>query len=301
MTNSITMMYIFGFITRVILPLVLATYTFWDAGRRGMKRFLWAALVLLVPSFIGFVIFLLARGRALLRCAKCGTVVRADTATCPKCGAHLRPICETCGKTVSADFHVCPYCAAPLKNMTETVTPAESVREKGLGKIIAAMVMIPLASVFLFAAVSIIGEAGNGSTNVSFTETAFYLDQIQNTAIEEWIEDCDEEGKAYILRYRDEDANGEKRFWYLVYVPSWEGDSDFDAWDNESKNGVFGKKIRIDLYQNNKEKGGAIFLIRAAGSDVRKLDIYLDGLLLDKEIIDVDYPLGLFDIVANVE
>ena len=111
MTNSVTMMYIFGFITRVILPLVLATYTFWDAGRRGMKRFLWAALVLVIPSFIGFVIYLLARGRALLRCAKCCTVVRADTAACPKCGAHLRPICETCGKTVSEDFHVCPFCA----------------------------------------------------------------------------------------------------------------------------------------------------------------------------------------------
>lgn len=301
MTSSITMMFIFGFITRVILPLVLATYTFWDAGRRGMKRFLWAALVLVIPSFIGFVIFLLARGSALLRCAKCGTSVRRDTAACPKCGAHLRPICEMCGKTVSEDFHVCPYCAAPLTNITETVTPAESVQERGLGKIIAAMVIIPLAAVFLFAAVSVIGEAGNGSTNVSFTETSFYLEQIQNSAIEKWIADCDEEDMAYILRYRDENTNGERRFWYLVYVPSWEGDSSFDAWDNESENGVFGKKIKIELYQSGKDKGGSIFLVRAAGSDVRKLDIYLDGLLLDKEIIDVDYPLGLFDIVANVE
>ena len=58
----------------------------------------------------------------------------------------------------------------------------------------------------------------------------------------------------------------------------------------------------MELYQSGGEKGSAIFLIRSAGSDVRRLTVYLDGVPLEKFVFTLDIgiliPAALFSLFS---
>jgi hypothetical protein len=71
----------------VATVILLAGYVYADAGRRGMPRGPWTALVLLVPNCIGFVLYFLLRKPLLAGCPHCGGGVEMGAAFCSRCGA----------------------------------------------------------------------------------------------------------------------------------------------------------------------------------------------------------------------
>ena len=65
---------------------LLAGYVYADAGRRGMPPIPWAALAVLIPNCVGFVLYFLLRKPILHPCPGCGRGVAPDAAFAPRCG-----------------------------------------------------------------------------------------------------------------------------------------------------------------------------------------------------------------------
>jgi hypothetical protein len=61
-------------------------YIYGDANRRQMPAWAWVIAALLIPNFIGFVLYFLFRGPLLGPCRSCGKPVRGGEAFCSHCG-----------------------------------------------------------------------------------------------------------------------------------------------------------------------------------------------------------------------
>lgn len=69
----------------------LGVWTYRDAKARGLNAALWVLVVLLVPSLIGLIIYLVVgRNQSVALCANCGGGLSANDQFCPKCGAAAR-------------------------------------------------------------------------------------------------------------------------------------------------------------------------------------------------------------------
>ena len=59
----------------LLIPVCIGVYVYRDARDRGMEPVLWTVVAVLIPSFIGLIIYLVARTKySVLRCARCGAV-----------------------------------------------------------------------------------------------------------------------------------------------------------------------------------------------------------------------------------
>ena len=68
----------------------LGIWTYRDAKSRGLNAALWTVVVLLVPSFIGLIIYLAAgRNQAAGLCPNCAKAIQANAAFCPHCGGAV--------------------------------------------------------------------------------------------------------------------------------------------------------------------------------------------------------------------
>lgn len=68
----------------------LGIWTYRDAKARGLNALLWTIVVLLVPSFIGLIVYLVAgRNQAAGLCPSCSKAVQANVAFCPHCGGAV--------------------------------------------------------------------------------------------------------------------------------------------------------------------------------------------------------------------
>lgn len=65
---------------------LLAGYVYADASRRDMPPLPWAALALLIPNGVGFVLYFLLRKPLVHPCSNCGCGVVQDAAFCSRCG-----------------------------------------------------------------------------------------------------------------------------------------------------------------------------------------------------------------------
>jgi len=66
--------------------ILLAGYVYGDAARRGMPPVPWAALTVMVPNGLGFVLYFLMRKPLGHPCSRCAGSVAGDAAFCPRCG-----------------------------------------------------------------------------------------------------------------------------------------------------------------------------------------------------------------------
>jgi len=113
----------------ICLPLVfgiyvlLASYVYSDAKRRGMRYVLWTLLALLMPSAVGFILYFIMR-EPLTRCLHCQGVTRPGFAFCPHCGNILGRSCPQCKQTVELDWSHCPHCGVLLKTPANPPAPA---------------------------------------------------------------------------------------------------------------------------------------------------------------------------------
>ena len=127
-----------GLALLVVLWLATAYWTFKDARRRIEDPWLvaLAALVGLVPPFLGPIIYLFfrppeylqdVRERDLeikameerlsqidLRCPVCRARVESSFIVCPVCTTRLRQACPSCGQPLESLWQVCPYCATEI-------------------------------------------------------------------------------------------------------------------------------------------------------------------------------------------
>lgn len=140
------------------VPVFLGVFVYRDAKKRGMQPWLWVAVTLLVPSLLGFVIYLVVRGNySSMRCAGCGESVQTGWAVCPQCGAKLRACCENCGAPVQPGWKMCAQCGAPVPENAAAYTAvvedngADGMMRKGL--IVAAVVL----GVFVLLVLTLLG------------------------------------------------------------------------------------------------------------------------------------------------
>ena len=109
-------MFAFGMPLILLALILLAGYVNGDAKRRGMNRVLWTLIALFVPNGIGIILYFFLREPLLAPCSKCATLVRANFAFCPNCGAQLRTACPNCRRPVEPGWKSCAFCGSHLDN-----------------------------------------------------------------------------------------------------------------------------------------------------------------------------------------
>lgn len=137
------------------IPLLVGFFVYRDAKARGMEAVLWTLVVVLVPSFIGLIVYLIVRSsHTATVCARCGAPVEETFVCCPSCGAKLKYTCPACGQPVDAGWRLCAHCGAEL----EQGRPQQIVRRGGgslkglwivLGAAVLAVVLVIAALVLL--------------------------------------------------------------------------------------------------------------------------------------------------------
>lgn len=136
----------------IALPLSLGVFVYRDAKSRGMEPLLWTLIAVLVPNFIGLIIYLVLRkDHIILNCPNCGGEVQEHFTTCPSCGQKLKAGCTNCGTALRPEWKICPQCGREITE-TESFTPPvlnKGKGNKGLVGIIIAIIAVPLLIIFL--------------------------------------------------------------------------------------------------------------------------------------------------------
>lgn len=82
-------------IAAIALTILLGVWTYRDAQNKGMNGILWTAVVILVPSCIGLIIYLIVRmDNNKVICSNCNTAVNGKEKFCSNCGMELIPVVE---------------------------------------------------------------------------------------------------------------------------------------------------------------------------------------------------------------
>ena len=203
-----------------VIPVLLGVYVYRDAKSRGMDAVLWTIIAVLVPSLIGFIVYLVVRGNhAFLQCPQCSAPVNEAYAVCPRCGAPLKGRCPRCGYAVEPDWRVCAHCAAPLEGVTHPAPPVRR-KDKTLKYVLIFAVALPLllclAMVIGLAAYTM--SAPSGGMSMSATDQIDKLDLQGNPAVTDWLAACDaKEDGLYALHYDTREGEG-RRGGYLLYL-----------------------------------------------------------------------------------
>ena len=83
------------FIAWIALFVLLGVWTYRDAQNKGMNGILWTVVVLLVPSLIGLIIYLIVRmDNQKVVCSNCNQSVNGKNKFCSNCGVELKPVVD---------------------------------------------------------------------------------------------------------------------------------------------------------------------------------------------------------------
>ena len=283
------------------IPVMIGVYVYRDARRRGMNTALWMLIAVAAPALIGFIIYLLVRGNSPdLQCPQCAEPVTEQYVICPHCGAKLRPACPNCSFPVEADWKVCPKCAAPLEGMEMPPAPPQRQRDKTLGKILIAIIVVPVALIALavFGLTAFQSVTGSSTMReVTFDE----YDQEQESetvreAVHEWLDSLDvRSDRAYALRYdySNELGAGQEHY-YLLYVPAG-GQSPSTSFGTDA--GLFGTTLNLRLERTG--YSDSLYCVQTSVESTPKPRIVLGGKHIRCEVQVVDYNPTLFFIEPN--
>lgn len=79
----------------IAMTILLAVWIYRDATNKGMNGILWTLVVILVPSFVGLIVYLCVRYDAKkVTCSKCLKQVNGNSKFCSNCGQELVPVVE---------------------------------------------------------------------------------------------------------------------------------------------------------------------------------------------------------------
>ncbi len=283
------------------IPVMIGVYVYRDAKRRGMNAMAWTLIAVVAPALIGFIIYLLVRGNSPdLQCPQCAEPVTEQYVICPHCGAKLRPACPNCSFPVEADWKVCPKCAAPLEGMEMPPAPPQRQRDRTLGKILIAIIVVPVALIALavFGLTAFQSVTGSSTMReVTFDE----YDQEQESetvreAVHEWLDSLDvRSDRAYALRYdySNELGAGQEHY-YLLYVPAG-GQSPSTSFGTDA--GLFGTTLNLRLERTG--YSDSLYCVQTSVESTPKPRIVLGGKHIRCEVQVVDYNPTLFFIEPN--
>lgn len=86
----------------IAMTILLAVWTYRDAVKKGMNGILWTLVVILVPSFIGLIVYLCVRYDAKkVTCSNCLKQVNGNSKFCSNCGQELVPVVEVSNEDVT--------------------------------------------------------------------------------------------------------------------------------------------------------------------------------------------------------
>ena len=204
--------------------IALAVYVARDARRRGMNAVLWVLVVLLVPGYVGLIIYLLVRPSApLYQCSQCGQPVERSFARCPYCGAQLLASCPNCGQAAQPEWKLCPHCGTELTASDQVHPP---VRRKDrlwvvLAVVGALIVAFALLIVFQLISFSTVGGASfegsivqevtsNGEAGATYALAHIDPGALQgNVVTSEWYRTAREDtSRGHVLSFQTEEAAG---------------------------------------------------------------------------------------------
>lgn len=289
-------------IALLTVPVLIGVYVYRDSRRRGMNAALWTLIAVAAPALIGFIIYLLIRGNYPdLQCPQCTEPVTEQYTVCPHCGAKLRPACPNCSFPVETDWIVCPKCAAPLDGTDMHHTPPLRQRDRSLSKILAAIIVVPVALIVLAMFGLILSQSmlpGSSTLReVSFDE----YDQEQTSeavreAVHDWLDSLEvRSDRAYALRYdySNELGAGQEHY-YLFYVPAG-GQSPNTSFGTDSS--LFGTTLNLRLEHTG--YSGSLYCVQTDAENPPKPRIVLGGKHIRCETQVVDYNPTLFFIEPN--
>lgn len=283
------------------VPVLIGIYVWRDAQRRQMNSVLWTLIAVIAPSLIGFIIYLLVRrSYSDLECPKCGAPVENQYAVCPNCGAKLRPFCPNCSAPVEIGWKVCPHCATPLLEEPSDIAPPIRRKDKSLGKILIAILIVPVLLIALaFLSFTWMGHGGSSSMReVSFDEYDMeQKSEIIRESVHEWLGGLEPRyDRAYALRYDYARGSNQEHF-FLIYIPAGIGGMTHNSFG--SRTGLFGTTLVLETEQTG--NNGSLLCVSSTADTPPKLQIKLDGKKLPCEVTVVDYNPTLFFIVPQYD
>lgn len=298
-----TIFILFVLVALLTVPVLIGVYVYRDSRRRGMNAALWTLIAVAAPALIGFIIYLLIRGSCPdLQCPQCAGSVTEQYTVCPHCGAKLRPACPNCAFPVETDWIVCPKCAAPLNGADMHHTPPLRQRDRSLSKILAAIIVVPVALIVLAILGLVLSQSmipGSSTLReVSFDE----YDQEQTSeavreAVHSWLDSLEvRSDRAYALRYDYSNELGADReyYYYLFYVPAG-GQSPNTSFGTDSS--LFGTMLNLRLEHTG--YSGSLYCVQTDAETPPKPRIVLGGKHIRCETQVVDYNPTLFFIEPN--
>lgn len=283
------------------VPVLIGIYVWRDAQRRQMNSVLWTLIAVIAPSLIGFIIYLLVRrSYSDLECPKCGAPVENQYAVCPNCGAKLRPFCPNCSAPVEIGWKVCPHCATPLLEGPSDIAPPIRRKDKSLGKILIAILIVPVLLIALaFLSFARMGHGGSSSMReVSFDEYDMEQEsEIIRQSVHEWLDGLEPRyDRAYALRYDYARGSNQEHF-FLIYIPAGIGGMTHNSFG--SRTGLFGTALVLETEQTG--NNGSLLCVSSTADTPPKLQIKLDGKKLPCEVTVVDYNPTLFYIIPQYD
>ncbi|MDO5156026.1 MAG: hypothetical protein Q4D51_08670 [Eubacteriales bacterium] len=82
-------------IAAIVMTVLLAVWTYRDANEKGLNGIMWTLIVILVPSYIGLIVYLCVRyDSKKVTCSKCMKQVNGNSRYCSNCGQELIPVVE---------------------------------------------------------------------------------------------------------------------------------------------------------------------------------------------------------------
>ena len=283
------------------IPVMIGVYVYRDAKRRGMNAMAWTLIAVVAPALIGFIIYLLVRGNySDLQCPQCAEPVTEQYTVCPHCGAKLRPACPNCSFPVEVDWKVCPKCATPLEGVEMPSAPPQRQRDRTLGKILIAIIIVPVALIALAVFGLTAYQSGGGSSTMrEVTIEEYGQEQESETvreAVHEWLDSLDlRSDHAYALRYDyTNDLGGGYEYYYLFYIPGG-GRSPSTSFGTDP--GLFGATLNLRLERTG--SSGSLYCVQTSAERTPKPRIVLGGKHIPCEVQMVDYNPTLFFIEPN--
>jgi len=287
----------------VLIPVLIGTYVYKDAKSRNMDAVLWTLVAVLVPSFIGLIIYLVIRNNnANLNCSSCKNPVTDDYVLCPYCGLHLKGSCPSCSAPVDGGWKMCPKCGMGLPEQTDThVVYAKPKKDKKLAGILIAAILIPI----IIFSVSIVGlfafRAYPSSMHSFFSGQLSSSDDNIHPSVSNWISDCDAAGKGvYVLKLSPETAGEfieykmiepKASYFIYVYINQYKGEENFKGFMGSDE--FSGKCARINYTTTSKTNFGE-FLdyelseVGYSGSKIKSLEIKIDDKVVDYKLTELE-------------
>lgn len=156
MTAVIIMIFLFLLIfgLGVTTTVLTAVWVYKDAKKRNMDAVMWTVLAVLIPSYIGLIIYLVSRQKEKLYvCPRCGGDVKTDYAVCPTCTLPLRRQCPQCGLACEETWHNCPRCSAELEPMMYPLAKPQEKKDHLVRNIVLLIVANIVAVIALYASI----------------------------------------------------------------------------------------------------------------------------------------------------